>query len=737
MLTFLPVGLVVFASVGLYSGVSEPSAESVFGNADALLRSRPIEPVLEQFPDAEIVSWSEFDVSFADNHWRVADVPFESPLLGDFGDGGPALTDLLVSGRFPSADGEVALTREGAETFGSSVELGTRIRFGDAELSIVGLLRDPERFEPHRLFVNDGAIDELAVQARSTEQITTTSLVESEELLAGIKSGETRRFLVDMTRDNFRDQLDGLFDEGPDDATFAGLFTLGLSVTTGAIAYAAWGSSTRRRLRDVGLLISGGANERQSIVVQAGQGFVISLTAALAGIGTVVTGLEASGFAPSVWPAGAFASSLVVAVAVATATAWWPAAQAGRAPLTATLQGRMPDSPVARKFTIAGAVGIAAGIVLLVVSNNADSALVAFLTGMVGLICMAIGAIPLLSRLFQVGGATRLGSKVPANLRLVLRSLARNGFRSAAATLGIGAVVAVIWIAAVQDADQNPSAARATTSAQPATLLDDDGAVIFDDTRSIVISGVNPEVRQALVEEVSEATGVTESVTLLGYVTSQGVDVLATTMQPADFPNLSRGTPIISRGGQFIDGRGEVLLARNGPSAVWERVPIHDLEVVTVLDPGQLDALGGLRDHNAIIAPSTAVSIEIPIEITFVRVLLWVGLVIGALVIGFVMSVVSSEVAPELATLGLLGTSNRFRQKFFATQALMLTGTGVISGILVGTALRLISADGVPIPGRVLLTLVLMPVAFGAGSYLLSWRPNQEGAGARRQKLAV
>ena len=130
MLTFLPVGLVVFASVGLYSGVSEPSAESVFGNADALLRSRPIEPVLEQFPDAEIVSWSEFDVSFADNHWRVADVPFESPLLGDFGDGGPALTDLLVSGRFPSADGEVALTREGAETFGSSVELGMRIPFG-------------------------------------------------------------------------------------------------------------------------------------------------------------------------------------------------------------------------------------------------------------------------------------------------------------------------------------------------------------------------------------------------------------------------------------------------------------------------------------------------------------------------------------------------------------------------------------------------------------------------------
>ena len=746
MLTFLPVGFVAFTSVALFSNVREPSAESVFGNADAVVRSRPIETIVEQFPDAEIVSWSEFDVSFADTVWRVADVPIENPLLIGFGDGGPALTDLLASGRFPSADGEVALTREGAETFGSSVELGMRIPFGDVELSIVGLLRDPVRFEPHRLFVNDGAIDELAVQARSTEQITTTSLVESEELLAGINSGDTRSSLVDMTRDNFRDQPVSPFDpfdEGPDDSTFAGLFTLGLSVTTGAIAYAAWGSSARRRLRDVGLLISGGANERQSIVMQAGQGFVISLTAALAGIGVVVTGLEASGFAPSAWPIGAFASSLVVAVSVATAAAWWPAAQAARAPLTATLQGRMPNSPVALKFTLGGAAGIAAGIVLLVVSNNADGPLVTFLTGIVGLICIAIGAIPLLSRLFQVGGATRLGSQVPANLRLVLRSLARNGFRSAAATLGIGAVVAVIWIAAVDDQQQNLESVQRTTSAQPETLFGDDGAVIFDHTRSIVISGVNPEVRQALAEQVAEVTGATESITLLGYVTSQGADVLAVTTETADFPNLSRGTPIVSRGTP-VGSRGtpliefhDVLLARNGPIAGWERVPIQDLEVVTVLDPGQLDALGGLRDHRAIIAPSSATSIDIPIEITFVRVLLWIGTVIGALVIAFVMFIVSSEVAPELATLGLLGTSRRFRQKFFATQTLVLTGAGVASGLLAGTAIRLVGSGGLPIPVAILFTLILLPVGFAAGSYLLSWRPNRGGSHTAREKLAV
>ena len=187
----------------------------------------------------------------------------------------------------------------------------------------------------------------------------------------------------------------------------------------------------------------------------------------------------------------------------------------------------MPNSPVALKFTLGGAAGIAVGIVLLVVSNNADSPLVTFLTGIVGLICIAIGAIPLLSRLFQVGGATRLGSQVPANLRLVLRSLARNGFRSAAATLGIGAVVAVIWIAAVDDQQQNRESVQRTTSAQPETLFGDDGAVIFDHTRSIVISGVNPEVRQALAEQVAEVTGATESITLLGYVTSQGADVLA------------------------------------------------------------------------------------------------------------------------------------------------------------------------------------------------------------------
>ena len=396
--------------------------------------------------------------------------------------------------------------------------------------------------------------------------------------------------------------------------------------------------------------------------------------------------------------------------------------------MAATLNGRIPEQEVKAQFSVAGALGIAVGIALLSGASGTSNVSLSLFAGAIGIILIALGVVPLLSRLFQLGGDARVGSSVSPNLRLVLRSLSRHAARSAAATLGIGAVVAAIWLAAVDDFEER---SRASTA-----MIDDSFAAaelpeppeelaveVFDRATSVIISSPNVEVREQLSDQALEATGMEESVTLFAYETSNFGSVFTTSTEQSLENDRFPSFPSFVGGRAFLEG---------GPLATWERVPVSDLVVITDVD--DFGSLGDLRNHRAVITPSDT---EFPIVITPVRVLLLAGIVLGALVMAFVMYIVSGEVAPELRTLSLLGTSSRFRQRFFATQAFLLSATGVGTGLAVGTVLRFVVDVGLPIPMRVLLTLLALPPVFGIGTYILSWRPRRSVPARSDMSLAV
>lgn len=728
MLTLLPVLAAGAVTVGLASENNQFSVDRNFGAADARI-SLSGEALADRFPDAETATWKEFGIAFGETNWLVADAPLEDPLLAGYGDTlEAAWNERLAEGRWPTADGEVALNQDEAEVFGPAVNLGSVINFGEIELRVVGLLKSVEANRSLLILNNgvlgDGSANDVAVEIvgenlSDTETLGGVTLLRSD----GLSEQEVIQF------GSLRDGDVGDFNDDVSAPTVAALFTLGLSIATGAIAYAAWGSSTRRRLRDVGLLVSSGGDSAQAAVVQAGQGFIISLVAALTAIVAVVVSFDFFGVVvTNAQPFGSYAISILVAVVVATAAAWWPAFRAAKAPLGSVLNGRVPRPQAKPGFSIAGALGIAVGLALLGGASGATSATILLATGAIGVMLIAVGVVPLLSQLFQVGGGDRIGSEVPPNLRLVLRSLSRHAARSAAATLGIGAVVAVIWLGAVDDVQENRRqdtyAVGDSQTAEPFDgLIDEAGNVIYDATTSIAIAGPDSQVRRDLASQVLQATGAEQLTSLFAYSTPGFGPVLILGDGPAEANDLESAQL------GFVGNRR--AFAIDAPRPSWTRVAVDDVEVVNA--DGAVGALGELAGHSAIIVPGS----EQPAPITVVQGLLLGGILIGALVMAFVMFIVSGEVEPELRTLSLLGTSSRFRQRFLATQAFLLTGTGVVAGLVVGTLIRLTVDSGLPIPVQVLVALGAMPPVFALGTYLLSWRPRQKATSRSDLVVAV
>jgi putative ABC transport system permease protein len=139
----------------------------------------------------------------------------------------------------------------------------------------------------------------------------------------------------------------------------------------------------------------------------------------------------------------------LVAIAGATAAAWWPGRTVARLPVLLALSGRPPKPRPARHSAIAAAALIAVGIGCLALSDRDSPQLI-----IAGLLATILGSLllgPLAIRTFSA-----VAGRVSIAPRLALRDLARYQARSGAAlaavTLALGIAATVVVIASAEEA---------------------------------------------------------------------------------------------------------------------------------------------------------------------------------------------------------------------------------------------------------------------------------------------
>lgn len=334
----------------------------------------------------------------------------------------------LLSGRYPAGAGEVAVTRGVADLF--DVRIGGAMDVNGRARTVVGLVENPLSLHERFALVAPGQADP---PARVTVHIPGVRSFQSVQLPSGtavsiaIVSGAERS-------------------EAAAAAVLA-MATMGL-LFVGLIAVAGFTVMAQRRLRALGMLGALGATDRHVRLVMLANGAAVGAVAAVAGAATGVGGwlmlaprLETlvnhrmDRFDLPWWAIGA---AMLLAVVTAVVAAWWPARAASRVPVVVALSGRPPRPQPAHRLAAAGAVLLAAGLVLL---GAAQPKRAPFIIG--GTVATTLAVLFLAP--LAIRGLAGAGRWAPIAVRLALRDLARYQGRAGAA---VGAIALAVGIAA-------------------------------------------------------------------------------------------------------------------------------------------------------------------------------------------------------------------------------------------------------------------------------------------------
>lgn len=357
--------------------------------------------------------------------------PFSSPMLA------------LVDGRYPTSIGEVTVTDTVADIF--EVGIGATLHIGADALTVVGLAENPSDLNDEFALVGSS-------QAGTPESVTI--LVDgSQDQLQSFRppSGASA---VAVARPGNQDVL----------AAVAVLIVASVVLSlVSLVAAAGFVVMAQRRLRQMGMLAAIGATEKHLRLVMVANGVVIGAIAAIIGTSLALLGWilvipsleDAVGhridrFDVPWWLIG---TSMVLAVATATAAAWWPARAVARIPIVSALSGRPPrPQPARRSAALVGPL-LVVGIGSLVLAGDPLDGwinVLLILAGTVALILGVVTAAPLAIR--ALGAPTRRSSIA---VRLAIRDLARYQARSASAlaaislALGIAAAIVIATSAAL------------------------------------------------------------------------------------------------------------------------------------------------------------------------------------------------------------------------------------------------------------------------------------------------
>jgi putative ABC transport system permease protein len=445
VLTLLTVA--VTAAIGsitiAYNAV--PADNSEFGSANQVISLNPSNP--QKFQAALDSAKNVFGTFDVIGH-RSESVPGSLETL-DYRSQAPGGTysgELLAlrSGSYPVGPREVAVTDRVAESL--RLEIGSTLALDGRRRTVVGIVENPSKLSDEFALVSPSSaspdVVDLLVDAREAEHDSfvrslgdRSSSVYSGSMLKGNDVSETTETLAMFS--------------------VATVFLLLASL----VAAAGFAVVAQRRLRQLGMLAAVGATGKHLRLVMLTNGAVVGTLAAVIGT-TAGLGLWLV-FAPTLesavdhridrlsLPWVLIAMAGLVAIAGATAAAWWPGRTVARLPVLLALSGRPPEPRPARHSAIAAAALIAAGIACLALSGRDSPLLI-----IAGLLATILGSLllgPLAIRTFSV-----VAGRVSIAPRLALRDLARYQARSGAAlaavTLALGIAATVVVTASAEEA---------------------------------------------------------------------------------------------------------------------------------------------------------------------------------------------------------------------------------------------------------------------------------------------
>ena len=373
----------------------------------------------------------------------------------------------LLTGRYPTGAGDIAMTRNAAATF--NVHVGDRFVENGHARRVVGLVEDPLDLNEQFALVAPG-------QANPPLEMTILFNASEQQVSAFRPSGAAT----------------GIGTRGTLNATAAAAAmlaaeTIGL-LFVGLVAAAGFAVMAQRRLRALGMLGALGATDRQVRLAMVANGVVVGVVASV--IGAVVGLVSWVVLAPHIeklakhridvfhLPWWAIAAAMALAVLTAVAAAWWPARSAARASIVTALSGRPAPPKPAHRFAGAGGLMLLVGIGCLAFAHRATPNAYLIIAGTVATTFGMLFLGPLFIRWLAA-----LGGRAPIALRLALRDLARYQARSAAALGAISLALAIAATVAV-------SAAALAVPQSEANLPANEALVFLDNSNNAVfISG--------------------------------------------------------------------------------------------------------------------------------------------------------------------------------------------------------------------------------------------------------
>ena len=434
------VAATVFSVSAAYNLV--PSADARFGTAthrlelDRADRHGPatqVAAIKAWFGTVEVISRRAVPVpgSVEPLELRAQDPygPYGSPMLA------------LRAGRWPSAAGEVAVTDAIATIFQSRV--GGAIALDRRPRTVVGLVENPGDLDDEFALVPPGDADPptaVTVLVRASAERAAALPAEAGGRLEPRPACHGAVLCATATQSERATAAAGVL----------ALATVVLLLVA-LIAAAGFVVVAQRRLRQLGMLAAVGATEKHLRLVLLANGATVGAIAAVAGTAAglvawiaVAGGLETAAghridrFHLPWWLVGA---GMVLAVATATAAAWWPARTVARIPVTVALSARPPRPKPARRSALAAGLLLVLGVAGLAVGIDSAHDRANPLLVVAGTMAIVL-AIPLGSPL-AIRAAAAAAGRSPVGVRLALRDLARHQARSGAALAAISLALAI------------------------------------------------------------------------------------------------------------------------------------------------------------------------------------------------------------------------------------------------------------------------------------------------------
>jgi putative ABC transport system permease protein len=487
LLTVAVAAAVVGVSAGYHS---TPPGAARFGAASQWFtlyadEERPLDPRIAQARE-----W--FGTIDVVGHWYLP-VPASAQTIelraqdprGPYS--GPMLR--LLTGRYPTAPGEAALTDEVAADL--RVRVGGVLMLDGRTWTVVGLVENPGDLRAEFILV-------APAQPEPPESVTVLTAADPARF-ADYRAQHGQPVYELRPSHEWVEAAAGVFS----------VFAVSMLLVC-LIAAAGFAVIAHRRLRQLGLLAAVGATPRHLRLVLLADGATVGVAASM--IGTVAGVLVWFAVTPRFETAAGhridrldlpwwqIAVAVLLTVLTATAAAWRPARAAARVPITLALSSRPPRPKRVRRSAVTAAVLFVLGIVALRLAQwNSAAAGDALEIADVALIVagtLAIGFALLFIGPLAIRTLTAIGARLPVASRLALRDLARHQARSSAALAAISVALAIPTAIVVAARVLEQTAAEGNLSDRQLLIWIDDPGLRVPDRTPAQLAAIEAQVRR-------------------------------------------------------------------------------------------------------------------------------------------------------------------------------------------------------------------------------------------------